>query len=887
MKRTLAPLLGLALRALPLALALLITAGCGRELPTPGGIADGYDRVVLCELFTAVWCGNCPLAEAALDRLVEEEGTQRLAIIHWHPSIGAGDPFAFPQADARFGSYDAIVGDQHGLPINIFNGTQGILQGSSATYGLYRDRFDQEAQRLSTVKIEITPAIEGNLVRAQVAVSGFAGSPSRDLDLHVVVVEHHAPNPGSVGPDTLSYTARTATSSPITVLGGETATHTLTLGLDPGWKRENLYLVAFVQERTPAAGQTYREVLQAAMAAVVAANEDFYSFVLTTPELARGVTRNAVSAIPFRLSNTGTLDDTLTIDLPGGMQGLPAGWQVALSDADGYTTGSAVELPLAPGETEDRLAIQLTAGETGTAHIVLTVASGGDAALSDTLRFELEAGVFGVTLAAETTELDVIADTSTFTPLTLTSTGTLADSVIVTLPQDLNTLPAGWSVGLADPLGNDLGTPHTVALPAGAAIATLRLKVTAASEGGGQIALVAASRHDASVADTLRFIVESRLYAVGLSAEEPNARAVVGTPAWLALRIHNLGAYDDLITIDLPAALQDLPAGWSVAFAYTDGLPLATPYGLVLESAQTVERFALRVDPASAGTATISLTASSAGDPRAADTLVFRVTADSYGFEVDAPGGREISLEQGTPALVPLRLSNTGTLDDTLVLTMPAELILVPAAWEVAFTDAAGSPLLLPYYLPLATGAVAEGFRIRARATQPGSGSVGLVVRSTANPALADTLTLSLSALTLFISAPETTIHVIPHFPFVTGAAEFDVHNTGAQAEVVMVVAERLGAPPTWESIPIICDESGFCYGPETPPITVGAGMTITNLIMHWEIPGSGGTGTMRLKLIRNPAAEAQVIHTQDFTFTTAGRVAPGTDPSPIETTSR
>ena len=694
---------------------------------------------------------------------------------------------------------------QHGLPINIFNGTQGIPQGSSATYGLYRDRFDQEAQRLSTVKLQITPVIEGNLVRAQIAVSGFAGSASRDVDLHAVVVEHHAPNPGSVGLDSLSYTARTATSSAITVIGGETETHTLTLGLDPGWKRKNLYLVAFVQERTPPAGQTYREVLQAAMVPVVAANEKFYNFVLTTPELSRGVTRNAVSAIPYRLTNTGTLADTYTIDLPGGMQGLPAGWQVALRDADGEPVEGAVTLPLAPGATEGRLALAVTAGETGTAHIVLTVTSFGNAALSDTLRFELEAGAFVLTLAAETTGLDVIAGVSVFTPFTLASSSTLADSVVISLPQDLSTLPAGWSVGLADPLGNDLGAPLTVALPAGATIETLRLKVTATGEGGGEVVLVAASRHDAAVADTLRFTIASRLYAVALSAEDPNAQAVVGTPAWLPLSIHNLGAFDDLITIDLPAACKTCrPAGAPPSATRTTCCSRRRT-ALVLESAQTLERFGLRVDPASAGTATIRVTATSANDPRAADTLVLRVTADAYGFEVSAPGGDEITLEQGTPVLVPLRLSNTGTLDDTLVLSMPTDLIRVPAAWEVAFTDAAGSPVLLPYYLPLATGAVAEGFRIRARATEPGSGTVGLVVRSTANPALADTLTLSLSALTLFLSAPETTIH----FTLFPGTAEafFDIHNTGTQTETIKVVAERLSAPPTWESIPIICDE--------------------------------------------------------------------------------
>ena len=67
----------------------------------------------------------------------------------------------------------------------------------------------------------------------------------------------------------------------------------------------------------------------------------------------------------------------------------------------------------------------------------------------------------------------------------------------------------------------------------------------------------------------------------------------------------------------------------------------------------------------------------------------------------------------------------------------------------------------------------------------------------------------------------------------------------------------------------------------------IGAGATITNLVIHWDVPESGGTGTMRLRLVRDPAGEAQVIHTLDFTITTADLAAFGAGPSPILTTSR
>ena len=89
-------------------LAGLLLAGCGKELPTAQPwLGRLRPRVVLAELFTAVWCGNCPYAEGALERAVRAKrrarpgGTPRLVVIDWHPSYGQGDPFAIPASDDR------------------------------------------------------------------------------------------------------------------------------------------------------------------------------------------------------------------------------------------------------------------------------------------------------------------------------------------------------------------------------------------------------------------------------------------------------------------------------------------------------------------------------------------------------------------------------------------------------------------------------------------------------------------------------------------------------------------------------------------------------------------------------------------------------------------
>jgi hypothetical protein len=868
-KRHLVPIVLNSLWVLAIVLMPLDTGGCGKELPTPPSDSVGYERVVLCELFTAVWCGNCPLAEAALDRLTDEEGpkgSERLAVIHWHPSFGVGDPFAFAQSDERIEFYREMLGEQPGLPVNVINGADDISEGSSATYGLYRERFDRVSEFRSPVGIEITPLLEGDEAHATLRVSGFEDAGALTLDLHFVAVEHHAPNPGHVGPDSLSYTARNATSTPITVLGGECQVLDLALTLDPTWKREDLLLVAFVQEQTPVPPHTYREVLQAAMVPLLAESEDFYGFYLHSNDTDRGVTRDLTTALPFTLANTGTLADTLTLDLPASLQDLPAGFSLALVNDALESLPLPHATDLAVGATLGGVRLAVTTGSEGTAQAALVVRSHGDPALADTLHFTLLAGTFGFELGAPATDVRVIAGAETLVPFTLTGVGSLNDSLVVTLPAGLSTLPTGWEVELADAQGGELGDMVAAFIGAGATRDDLRLEVEPSSEGEGQVGIVVTSRYAPELADTLTFQVQSRLYNVVLSTSDPHLNVIVGTPQLVPFAVRNAGGSADQVWLDLPAGLQTLPVGWSVGLVYEDGTTLDLPYSLVLESGQTMEHFALRINATSGGVASVVLTARSSGDPTAADTLQFEATADAYGFELSAPGGTELSVAPGGEVIAAIHLRNVGTLTDTLVITLPLDLMDLPASWDIQFADENGE-LLLPYLLPLEPGVATDAYHIRVEATDAGTGTLGLVVRSTASPAIADTLAFSFSALSVYLTAEETTILVEPESPYVTAEAMFRVHNTADALQAVHLLAERVSAPAAWEAVPVICTES-VCYG-DTVDVNVPPNRDKV-LYIHWDVPESGGTGVTRLTAypVGNPAA----AHSLVFTFTTEAR---------------
>ena len=78
-------------------------------------VSGTTQRVMLAELFTATWCGFCPYATDAINKLAEEYGSS-LAVLQYHPQDP--DPFGNEETDARIASYGI-----DGYPTMIFDGT--------------------------------------------------------------------------------------------------------------------------------------------------------------------------------------------------------------------------------------------------------------------------------------------------------------------------------------------------------------------------------------------------------------------------------------------------------------------------------------------------------------------------------------------------------------------------------------------------------------------------------------------------------------------------------------------------------------------------------------------------------------------------------------------
>ena len=869
-------------------------AGCGKELPTRSGGSEGYDRVVLAELFTAVWCGNCIYAEDGLDRLYAEEvtrglgGTPRLAVIQWHPSFGQGDPFAISAADDRMVDYQDIFGTPVGLPMGIFNGATGISSGTPQTYNEYRVQFDQYVALPARVQVGLSIQDDGDHIHPLIQVVAHASFDQPEVEVTAVLVENHVPNTSGMGPEVLSFVARVAQSQAITLAGTEPANALLTLPIAPTWTRRNLYVIAFAQEAGPMPGRNYREVLQAAIVPLVAG--DAFDFRLSAPETDIGVPIGGERRIPFEVRNTGSLDDTLTVDLPAALTDVPSDWTVHLVDDAGGVIATPLECTLPIGGNIDDLRVVVQAPSAGTGSVALTVRSHCDWTRADTLRFTLTAGTFDLDLVAEETDFGLTVGSPRRAPFSLENRGTLSDSLRVVLPLELNRLPSGWTVTLAQSEGGPLGTSYAVRVPPQGRVG-LGLRVTAGDVGEGSVGVVAFSRGDATLADTLTFTFEARAHNLRLQAEEPQVWVVVGEPALVHFEVRNAGGRDDLARLDLPAELQSLPTGWSVGLGYGDGIEVGTPYWLPLEAGDTATGFGLLIRADAAGQGLARLVARSTGDPSQADTLSFIITADAYGFSLSAPGGTAIDLDLGTPELIPIEIANTGTVDDTLRVDLPAGLQEIPAAWEISLTDAVDAPIAVPLDLPLASGAAQTGWRIRAMAPSEGVATVALVVVSRARPALRDTLSFTLTAAALSeyafdLTAATTLIHVEQE-PSGAWAARgpFVTTSRGLLDDTIRLQASWVSRPPGWEFFtPVVC-QGDVCIGP-VYDLEIVAESVVDDLYVDLVV-GPTTAGTAVVRLTATSLGDPTQTHSLDFTITTeaAARTAQARPAEPTPST--
>ncbi|HZJ54150.1 MAG TPA: DUF1223 domain-containing protein, partial [Myxococcaceae bacterium] len=218
-----------------LALALLGPALAAAEPRPP----------VLVELFTSEGCSSCPPADAALAALARDPALRSAEVIplelhvdYWN-HLGWADPFSSPEFTARQEEYARLLGgDGLYTPQMVIDGwVSGVASPGSLRKGVEKAAGRSKAH-LEVLVAASRPGLEV-VVRPPAGVSGR---------LVVALSEDRLSSKVERGENRGRTLAHAPVARVLVDEGPLTTEHHVRLGVSPSWKRDQLRVVAFVQE---------------------------------------------------------------------------------------------------------------------------------------------------------------------------------------------------------------------------------------------------------------------------------------------------------------------------------------------------------------------------------------------------------------------------------------------------------------------------------------------------------------------------------------------------------------------------------------------------------------------------------------------------------------
>jgi hypothetical protein len=245
---------------LSLSVVALATVG-HRNSETAKSLPSGVRSPVVVELFTSEGCSSCPPADTLLSKLEElqpVDGAEVIALeehVDYWNHLGWTDPFSSSEFTARQQDYaDAFGQNTVYTPEMVVDGGKEFIGSRSHDARV----IIAEAARQPKIEVKLAqnpPAKEDEL-RFTISTGKF-GSELRDgkLDIWVAVTErwlHSDVKRGENAGEDLHHAAvvRSLRKIGTADTGKETSfTADATVPVERSWKRENLLIVAFAQER--------------------------------------------------------------------------------------------------------------------------------------------------------------------------------------------------------------------------------------------------------------------------------------------------------------------------------------------------------------------------------------------------------------------------------------------------------------------------------------------------------------------------------------------------------------------------------------------------------------------------------------------------------------
>lgn len=224
-----------------------------RATARPAGIP------VVVELFTSEGCSSCPPADQLLAKLEAEQPVRNVEIIaleqhvdYWNNG-GWMDPFSSGSFTARQYEYAAKLGNGNAYTPQMVVDGQAEFVGSRT--GQARSVIEQAASKQRTeVMVATTGQDKGEKIQVTVgAVTNLSGGDTAEVWMAITETGLHSNvRGGENSGEDLHHAAvvrklwkiGTAKDQGATSFSGEEL-----VKLDHGWKRENIRIVAFAQER--------------------------------------------------------------------------------------------------------------------------------------------------------------------------------------------------------------------------------------------------------------------------------------------------------------------------------------------------------------------------------------------------------------------------------------------------------------------------------------------------------------------------------------------------------------------------------------------------------------------------------------------------------------
>lgn len=252
----------LPLFVLVLAMALAAFCQSGSTQTTATASSHMAERVpVVLELFTSEGCSSCPPADALLARIAEQQpvaGAEIIALeehVDYWDHQGWVDPFSSAEWTQRQRDYALRLTD-HGVytPELVVNGRSGFV-GSRAGE-TYRAITGAVAQARTDIHVSILKSDRNNHERVRIEAGKLLGAQQNDTpEVWFAVTEtglHSAVSGGENAGQDLHHApvvrrlqkAGHAALDAVPSFTGESD-----LKLDSAWKRADLRIVAFVQEK--------------------------------------------------------------------------------------------------------------------------------------------------------------------------------------------------------------------------------------------------------------------------------------------------------------------------------------------------------------------------------------------------------------------------------------------------------------------------------------------------------------------------------------------------------------------------------------------------------------------------------------------------------------